>query len=204
MNLRIRQIRQAAGMKVAELAARVDKSPSYISMLERGAHGKRPSSELLNSIANALDVSPGALFAESRPVPVAGRVGAGAEVELVDAYPKGEGLYHVAAPDDLPAASIVAVEVVGDSMEPLIEEGDVIFFCRHFVGIDPAAIGHVAILETDDGRALVKKIVPGREPGTFDLYSVNPATPPEYGCRLVWAAPWRRHLRRQDVEIIHP
>lgn len=202
MKLRIRQIREAAGLTIAQLATRVDKSPSYISMLERGAYGKRPSSDLMKAIAEALDVAPGALFSDSRPVPVVGRVGAGAEVELVDAYPKGAGLFHVAAPEDLPAAQIVAVEVVGDSMEPLIEEGDVIFFTRHFVGIDPAAIGHVSILGAEDGRALVKKIVPGREPGSFDLYSVNPNNPVEYGCRLLWAAPLRRYLRREDVEII--
>lgn len=186
----------------SQLADLVGVGKGFISEVIAGK--KNPSWETQLAIASALDVAPGALFMDERPVAVAGRVGAGAEVELVDAYPKGEGLYHVTAPEDLPAAGIVAVEVLGDSMEPLIEEGDIIFFTRHFVGIDEAAIGHVGILCTADGRALVKKIMPGRDPGTFDLYSVNPTTPPEYGSRLVWAAPMRRHIRKQDVERADP
>jgi len=171
-------------------------------MIERGAHNKKPSSKLIATLANALGVAPGAIFDTRQPVAVAGRVGAGSAVELIDAYAKGDGLYHVAAPDDLPSSGIVAVEVKGDSMSPLIEEGDIIFFTRHFLGVHEDVLGHVGICQTQDGRALVKQIRAGREEGTFDLFSVNPANPPEYGVKLVWAAPWRRHLRRQDVEQV--
>lgn len=204
MRLKIRELRQAKGLTIEQLAEMVDKSPSYVSMFERGANGKKPSSELLQQIAAALDVSPGALFSEDRPVAVAGRVGAGHQVELVDSYAKGDGLYHVAAPEDLPASGIVAVEVSGESMSPMFEDGDILFFSRHFIGIDEAVLGSVGILATEDGLAMVKQIKPGREPGTFDLHSVNPTVPPIYGARLSWAAPWRRHLRKQDVEIVEP
>lgn len=199
MKLRIREFRKAAGLTIEQLAELIEKSPSYVSMIERGAHDKRPSSILLQRIADALDVAPGALFAEDRPVAVAGRIGAGHHVTLVDDYAKGDGLYHVTAPDDLPASGIVAVEISGESMQPLFEDGDILFFSRHFFGVDDQVIGHVGIVGTQDGRAMVKQIKPGRDPGTFDLHSVNPTYPPEYGVRLLWAAPWRRHLRKQDV-----
>ncbi len=200
MKLRIRELRKQRGLTIADLADMIDKTPGYISMLERGANQKKPSTTLLEEIARALDVPVHALISDNRPVAVAGRVGAGATVELVDAYAKGDGLYHVACPDDLPASGIVAVEVQGDSMSPIIQNGDVLFFTRHFVGIDENAINRVGICETADGRALVKYIRPGREPHTFDLHSANNSNQTEYSVPLKWAAPLRRHISQQDIQ----
>ncbi len=45
------------------------------------------------------------------PIAVAGCVGAGARVDLLDAYEKGDGMYHVARPPQLKPHGIVAVEV---------------------------------------------------------------------------------------------
>ncbi|MDK8874709.1 MULTISPECIES: XRE family transcriptional regulator [Paracoccus] len=203
MKLKIGKILAERGLKQRWLVEQLDVSPGYVSNLVAGT--KRPSAQMLERIAEVFELPASAILEDQRPVAVAGKVGAGnTVVELVDAYAKGGGLYHVAAPDDLPSSGIVAVEVAGDSMSPLIEPGDIVFFTRHFVGIDPAAIGHVSICQTDDGRALIKQIRRGREEGTFDLYSVNSAHPPEYGVRLVWAAPWRRAIRRQDVEFVDP
>lgn len=200
--MRLGQILKNKGMKQTQLADLVGKSTGYISQLVSGK--REPSPELLAELVQVLEVTPGQLLDIRQPVAVAGRVGAGSAVELVDAYAKGGGLFHVAAPDDLPSSGIVAVEVTGDSMSPLIEEGDIIFFTRNFDGIDPAVIGHVGICQTEDGRALVKQIKLGRNDGVFDLYSINPVNAPEYGVRLIWAAPYRRALRREDVEIIEP
>lgn len=184
-------------MSQTELADKVEAGKGYISELVNGK--KYPSLEMLMQIADALDVEASELFEPTRRVPVVGRVGAGASVVLCDAFERGDGLYHVVPPPDLPAKGIVAVEVEGDSMTPLIEDGDILFFTREFFGIDEQAVGHVAICETDGDLALVKKILPGREPGTYDLHSANDGHPPMYGMRLKWAAPLRRHLRREDV-----
>lgn len=201
MKLDLRKTLKRRGIRQAQLADAIEVSPGYISQL---ANNQRTASqETLARIAEFLDVDVGELFDNPRPVAVAGRIGAGADVELVDAYAKGDGLYHIACPDDLPATGIVAVEVTGTSMQPLIQPGDVLLFSRHFIGIDEAAIDRVAIIETEDGRALVKLLRRGRDPGTFDLYSANAATnAPEYGVRLKWAAPYRRHLRGEDVERV--
>jgi phage repressor protein C with HTH and peptisase S24 domain len=158
---------------------------------------------MLQDIATFLDVPIRSLYVNEQRIAVAGRVGAGARVELVDSFAKGDGLYHIICPDDLLATGIVAVEVTGTSMEPLIFEGDILLFTRNFIGIDPTALGRVGICETEDGRALVKQIKLGREPGTFDLFSFNAASNgPEYGVHLKWAAPYRRHLRAEDVEKV--
>lgn len=200
MRKRLKQILKDRGITQSALADAVGVNKSFMSDLIAGK--KNPSMDTQQAIAEFLDVQIGAIFGHKRPVAVAGRVGAGASVELVDSYAKGAGLYHIAAPDDLPASGIVAVEVIGESMLPLIEEGDIILFSRTFMGIDQNAVGHVGICETEDGRALIKLIQPGREAGTFDLFSLNPNIPPEYAVRLTWAAPYRRHLRRMDVEFM--
>lgn len=198
MKMRLEQLLKDIGKTQAWLAEQADVNPGYLSQIKTGQ--KQGSPDVLRKIADALDVHIGALYVSERRVPVVGRVGAGAEVQLVDAFAKGDGLYKVSCPDDLPEKRIVAVEVEGMSMAPLIEPGDILFFTRHFVGVDDCAINRVAILCTEDGRALVKLLKKGREPGLFDLYSANNEHAPEYGIRLSWAAPMRRHISRQDID----
>lgn len=198
MKLRLKEVLAEKGLRQKFLVDQLGMSPGYASHLVNGQ--RLPSPQMLGDIARALGVPSTALIATDKPpVAVAGRIGAGHHVTLVDDYAKGDGLYHVTAPDDLPASGIVAVEISGESMQPLFEDGDILFFTRHFFGVDDQVIGHVGIVGTQDGRAMVKQIKPGRDPGTFDLHSVNPTYAPEYGVRLLWAAPWRRHLRKQDV-----
>lgn len=201
MKLRLGPVLHRRKIKQTTLADAVGVNKSYISEIVSGK--KLPSMDVLSKIVEYLDVDPSEVMAPARSVPVVGYVGAGAAVELTDAYAKGDGMYHVACPEDLPAREVVAVEVTGQSMEPMIQPGDILFFTRHFMGVDERAVGNVAICETADGRALVKLIRPGRDKGTFDLYSINSAlNGPEYGLRLRWAAPFRRHIRKEDVERI--
>ncbi|MBV7408183.1 XRE family transcriptional regulator [Maritimibacter sp. DP1N21-5] len=188
-------------MTQTRLAEAVGVSRGHMSLIISGQ--KAPSLSLLERAADALEVDISALYETSRTVPVAGRVGAGSRVELVDAFPQGEGLFRVACPEDLPSREVVAVEVEGDSMSPIIMPGDILFFTRNFVGIDENAVNRVSICETEDGRALVKLLRFGRDEGAFDLFSANNLQPPEYGVKLQWAAPLRRHIARQDVVIIH-
>ncbi|MFB2530688.1 XRE family transcriptional regulator [Paracoccus sp. p3-h83] len=202
MKLRIGRILAQKGMKQSDLADALDTSPGHISHLISGR--RMASATMLKRIAEVLGVPVSAILATQTPIPVVGRVAAGAEVELVDAYAAGGGLYYVAAPDDLSPEDIVAVEVTGDSMAGMIDDRDILFFSRHFLGVSPNAVGQVAICATADDGALVKRLKPGRDPGTFDLHSVNPIYPPIYGVHLLWAAPFRRHIRRQDIEIVEP
>lgn len=131
----------------------------------------------------------------SRPaaVSIAGKVGAGAQVPLVDAYEKGDGP-QVECPPQLSPHGIVAVEVEGDSMEPVYSQGDLLFYSRDAVGVPDEAIGARCVCEDMDGNAWVKQVKPGREPGTFDLHSINAKVDPMWGVRLKWAARVRLHL----------
>lgn len=200
MRFRIRDLRADAGLTQQELAESAGISVPFLSQIETGA--KLPSMETLIRIGKALGAPASSLIDDRLPIAVAGRVGAGAAVDLVDAYEKGAGLYHIACPTDLSPRGIVAVEVTGDSMKPIIAEGDILLFSRDHDGVDEAGVGEVVICETLEGLALVKLLRRGRDPETFDLYSAKDGLEPIYGVRLKWAARLRRQIRKEDVVVV--
>jgi phage repressor protein C with HTH and peptisase S24 domain len=127
--------------------------------------------------------------AQPRLIAVAGRVGAGAYVPLVDAFTKGDGLYHVIAPDILPERSMVAVEVEGDSMAPMYQPGHVLFFSRSVHdGILEEDIGRPCVLEDTDGNGWVKLVKRGTEPDLFHLIALNPSADSAWDRSIKWAA----------------
>lgn len=138
----------------------------------------------------------------SPSIAVAGCVGAGAMVDLVDAYEKGDGLYHVVCPPQLSPRGIVAVEVEGASMLPLYAPGTVLFYSRDAVGVPTEAIGRVCVCEDESGKAWVKVIKTGSVEGTFSLISVGPEAENMHGIRLKWAASVRFHLAPEMVERV--
>ncbi|WP_417245978.1 S24 family peptidase [Celeribacter sp.] len=137
-------------------------------------------------------------------IAVAGRVGAGATVELSDPYPKGDGLYHVACPPQISPTNIVAVEVQGNSMEPAYEEGDILFYSRDALGVPADAIGKRCIVEDSEGRVWVKLLRrrEGQPEGLFDLISFHADAPPMYDVAVKWAAPVKMHLGRDLIQRV--
>ncbi len=128
-------------------------------------------------------------------IAVAGKAGAGAEVDLVDAYPKGEGLYRVPCPPQLAPHGIVAVEIRGDSMEPTYRQGGVVFYSRDVLGIPTEARNQICIAEDESGKVWLKHVKPSKEvAGLFDLVSLNPKVDTMFGAKLKWAAPVRLYL----------
>jgi len=132
-------------------------------------------------------------------IAVAGRVGAGAQVDLVDAYSKGDGLFHVACPPQISPHGIVAVEVVGNSMAPTYQPGTILFYSREALGVPVEAIGRICVCEDEGGNAWVKQIKTGKEEGTFTLISMNPEHEHRHGAHLRWAAPVRLSLPPEFV-----
>ncbi|WP_370342928.1 S24 family peptidase [Pararhodobacter marinus] len=135
-------------------------------------------------------------------IAVAGRVGAGAQVDLVDAFEKGDGLYHVACPAEISPRGVVAVEVEGDSMTPIYQPGEILFYSRDALGIPTEAIGRICVCEDDAGKAWVKVVRVGREEGTFSLISLNPEAENIHGVRLKWAAPVKFNLPPEYVQRV--
>ncbi|WP_076625333.1 MULTISPECIES: S24 family peptidase [Salipiger] len=126
---------------------------------------------------------------ESAPtVAIAGKVGAGARVPVFDVYAKGDGP-QVECPPGLSPHGVVAVEVEGDSMEPVFSAGDLLFYTRHAPdGVPDDVIGHRCVVEDEDGMGWVKQVKPGDEPGLFHLISLNPGATTMWNKRLKWAA----------------
>lgn len=121
-------------------------------------------------------------------IPIVGQVGAGARVPVFDLELEGAA-HRVSCPPGLNAARVVAVEVVGDSMEPVYSAGDLLLYTRHtHDGVPSEALGRRCVCEDEEGMGWVKIIRAGRDPDTFDLHSINDSVPPMYGVRLRWAA----------------
>jgi len=148
------------------------------------------------------DFFEGRLSDAANSVAVVGQVGAGAEVDLFDAYEKGDGHYRVQCPPQISPRGVVAVEVAGDSMVPVYAPGSILFYTRAAMGVPTEALGRICVCEDADGHAWVKQLRTGREEGTFTLVSMNPDHDHRHGVRLKWAAPVRFSLPPEFVRKI--
>ncbi|WP_081780691.1 S24 family peptidase [Sulfitobacter sp. 20_GPM-1509m] len=159
---------------------------------------KNPTLANLVKIAEVLEVDIADIVgAEPKTPPtisIAGTVGAGARVPLFDAYEKGDGP-QVECPQVLSPHRVVAVEVAGDSMEPIYSAGDLLFYTRESAdGVPSDAIGHRCVCEDSNGMGWVKQVRAGSEPGLFNLVSLNPGADNQHDVKLKWAARVRLHL----------
>lgn len=204
MKLRIREIRQARDLTLQELADKAGLSRSYLTEMELGA--KTINAIRMGQIAKALGVTVADLIpSEQYPIEVVGRVGAGAKVPLVEVDEQRGGLYQINAPAQLrrngPPRDFVAVEVEGDSMVPMYQPGDLLFYTRaNHEGIPSEDIGRPCIVEDTSGKAWVKLVKRGDEPELFHLISLNPASETRHNQRIKWAARVRLALPREMVD----
>ncbi|OIQ38105.1 MAG: phage repressor protein [Roseobacter sp. MedPE-SWde] len=193
----------------------LDAGVSY-EQLKNLAQGKSKSTNVDDAVRIAAsfgisleDFLEGRMFpsSEAPTIAIAGKVGAGAQVPVFDAYEKGDGP-QVECPPGLSPHGIVAVEVEGDSMEPIYSDGDLLFYTRNGHDAVPSDdIGHRCVCEDEDGMGWVKQIKPGDEPGLFHLISLNPGANNIWNVRLKWAARvqlhWPSELARKAYPQIH-
>ena len=197
--IKIAQLRKARRMTQEHLASEIGTTQASISRLEKGT--QNATYDTFVAVAQALGVSVSDLFEKDRKrVAVAGRVGAGAEITPFDDFAKGDGLYKVFLPMDLSGDSVVAVEVYGDSMSPVYEDGDVLFYSRKTDGVDEGAIGRKSIVCGADGRMWVKVLKRGTAPGLFHLISANTLAENQHDVRVSWAAPVRLAIPADMVD----
>lgn len=188
---------EASGLSQAALAEQLDARVAKRidrSTINKMALGKRVvSAEELLHISEITGFPLPQSAAAAPTIAIAGKVGAGAQVPVFDAYEKGDGP-QVEAPPGLPTTGIVAVEIVGDSMEPIYSAGDILFYSRETAdGVPNEAIGHRCVCEDEAGMGWVKQIKRGDEPGLFHLISLNPGAETIWNVRLKWAARVRLH-----------
>lgn len=206
MKFRLRELRDANGLTQEQMAERLGISVSLYNGLENGK--RRMNADYIRGAAEIFRIPPSELIADDPyPIAVAGQVGAGAQIPLEDPYPKGDGIFRVAAPAQLlrhgPPRGIVAVEVAGDSMVPMYQPGDVLFYTRAtHKGIPEEDIGRPCIVEDADGNAWVKQVKRGDEPGLFHLISLNPTAETKHNQRIKWATRVRLALPAEMVERV--
>lgn len=182
---RLTEHRQRLDMTIEQVADATGLSVSYVWRLENGE--RNLSIKNLNLFAHAFSVQPSDLVVDrqaKRSVGVMGLIGAGAEISPEEEQVPPEGLYEVEIPYDADEDA-VAFEVVGDSMWPRYDPGDIII-CSSVGDRLESLVGWEAAVRTGDGRRYLKRVLRGSSAGTFDLESHNAS--PIRGKQIVWAA----------------
>ena len=181
---------KARGASLAALSRMLSRNPTYLQQYVTKGSPRKLEEEDRRKLAQFLGLSEGALGApqdKSYKAPTAARLGEWVEVPrlAVDASagPGALGAEEVAfdafrfsrkwlTEQGLEAAQLSAIRVIGDSMEPLLREGDeVLVDLRQQTFRDGI---HVVRL---DDTLLVKRVA-AQGGGRFALLSQNPAYPP--------------------------
>lgn len=135
-------------------------------------------------------------------IAVAGKVGAGDDVFLIDDHAKGDGLYKIARPQWIAGSGIVAAEIEGASAEPWALSGDIIFWRRLEVTVFKEDLGRPVIAELADGRVVLKKLATSEKRGCWSLFSINPTHPHILDVELTWAARVFAPLPKDQIKFM--
>ena len=171
-----------------------------VAMIERGlektgkskgglaaAMGVRPGavSEILGGerLVKASEIIPIMEYLELNLAPIMGRVGAGAVIEPDFEQVPPEGLGDIALPFPI-MEETVAFEIVGDSMLPKYESGDVIVVYKDQRHPLSSFYGEEAVVRLKTGERYLKTIEKGKSPSVVNLTSFN--AKPIVGVKLDW------------------
>ena len=162
---RLRALRQTRGVSQVELARRIGRHQTVIGPYERDEY--EPSREVVEKLAVVLETSPEYLYFGRSPrqtaIAVAGKVG-GAGLLEPDA---GAGLVS------LRDSQLVGYRLLDDSMAPVFRPGQLLLALGTAVDEPAALLGRDVLAELDDGRLLLRRLMPGVTPGRFDLAAYN-------------------------------
>lgn len=188
---------QSSKTSLRKIAEKADVSYEQLKKVKQGKSSSTnvdDAQKVARAFGLTLDQFLSGDFSSNPTIAIAGHVGAGAHVPVFDTYEKGDGP-QVECPPQLSPHGIVAVEIVGDSMEPIYSAGDLLFYTRHTDnGIPTEVIGHKCVCEDSNGMGWVKQVRTGSEPGLFNLISLNPSAENQHDVKLKWAARVRLHL----------
>ncbi|CUT14412.1 repressor LexA [Bradyrhizobium sp. GM2.2] len=140
------------------------------------AMGVRPGavSEILGGerLVKASEIIPIMEYLELNLAPIMGRVGAGAVIEPDYEQVPPEGLGDIALPFPIMEETI-AFEIVGDSMLPKYESGDVIVVYKDQRHPLSSFYGEEAVVRLKTGERYLKTIERGKSPSVVNLSSFN-------------------------------
>ena len=163
---KIKEYRKLKRMTQKELGAKIGVKHNTVSGYENGTN--EPEQDILFKIAAALDVSINDLFPETRSnaadirhrkkgvrIPVLGYVAAGIPLEAIEDIIDYEEIDEELAR----TGDFFALQVHGESMEPVLYEDDVVIVCKQ----PTADTGDIAIVLINGDEATIKKIKRERE-----------------------------------------
>lgn len=181
---KLRTIRKERKLTLQEVADAAGTTNQMVGMLERGE--RKLTLEWMQKLAPVLGVTVAELLDDiaAPRIPVVGYVGAGFQIFPVDDHMKGAGLDEVDAPPGVMAKSAVAVIVRGDSMVPVLEEGDVIYYDEQVEGDLDNLLGRLCVVCCLDGSTYVKQLK--KADGRYWLHSHN--ADPIFPAGIAWAA----------------
>lgn len=183
---RIAYLRNKAGLTQAELAKLIGVNQSNIARWEMNAQAPRQmaAGNLATALGTTTDwLIKGGELESSNTRKIVGLVGAGGSVSPCD---DDNDLGYIDPPFLTPKDS-VAVEVRGDSMVPLMEEGDLVLYRMDAPFILQDCINRRCVVQTEEGSVYVKRLRFAQMEGCFDLESMN--APTLKNQRIVWAGP---------------
>ena len=163
------------GWTMAELSRRSGVGYDSLNKYMRG-DVDNPRGPALAKLAKALDVSVEWLKVGDGGVmtlPVVGYIGGGAEFHAIDDNAKGGGIDTITAPPGC-ADDSVAVQIRGDSMMPVYNDGDILVYSDRRYDAE-SFFNKRCIVGLADGRILVKTLTRGSQDGLFTLISFNAA-----------------------------
>ncbi len=192
----------AHGLTPSGLARAAGLDPTAFNKSKRVSSAGRqrwPSTESIAKILDAtgsslddfLKLAGGLSAGEGTRIPIIGLAQAGVNGYFDDGgFPVGAGWDHVAFPN-VADQNAYALEVTGDSMQPVFRDGDIVI-------VSPAEAvrrGDRVVAKTRSGEVMVKQLV-RRTATTAELVSLNPAYPPRtldiseiaWIARIVWAS----------------
>ena len=187
------------GLSASGLAKRAGLDPTAFNKSKRKAADgslRWLSTESLNKALEAVGASleDFAALAEGRQgrtAPLLGFAKAGSEGFFDDAgFPVGDGWEQVRFPG-LETDAVYALEIAGDSMEPVYRKGDRIVVAPG----TPVRRGDRVVAKTQEGEVLAKVLGRATE-RMVELLSLNPAYPPReiprnelaWMARILWAS----------------
>jgi repressor LexA len=148
-------------------------------------------------LIKATEIAPIIDYLELNSVPIMGRVGAGAIIEPEHEQVPTEGLGEVELPFPI-AEETIAFEVVGDSMLPKYQNGDIIVVYREQRHPPSSFYGEEAAVRLKTGERYLKTIDRGKSPTLVNLSSFN--AKPIHGVKLEWIGEICVTLPRGQIE----
>lgn len=179
---------KAKGFSRRSLSKAADLSESAVrDLLTRTDN---PGIDTLRKVAEALTMPVDKLTGAIAMVPVLGKIGAGGQIlfaaDTDEEIHAKQGFPHVPRPP-MTVGRLMALQVVGSSMLPKYEDGEIIYVRRDHEGILPEYLNRYCAIRTVEGGTFLKILAAGSEPDRYTLRSLN--APDMENVEIVWASP---------------